>query len=244
MAEIQDPLVPGRDDVRLLLEDLACVSGTLSEIMTAWRRVMPGPPELPLSGLTRLQDATRQLTADIGTAASAGLRPDMSVAERLSALSEDIAGIRAATRTPGTSEVVDHGLWELIAAAMRRARAHLTNLMPAGGPGRLRPDGPDIPQQREVAGGLDAESGGGRQVLQQDGVAVPPGRGPGVQGVPPARRAEVCDQQGAARAQHPVDLAERVLARRLMDVVRRERAGHDVDRPVGPGQVLGHSYHE
>ena len=138
MTEIQDPLVPGRDDVRLLVEDLACVSGTLSEVMTAWRRAMPGRPELPLRGLTRLQDATRQLTADIETAASAGVRPNLSVAERLSALSEDIACIRAAACTPGTSEVVDDGLWELIAAAMRRAQAHLTNLMPRGGGRRTR----------------------------------------------------------------------------------------------------------
>jgi hypothetical protein len=43
MTEIQDSPVPGRDDIRLLLQDLACVSGTLSEIMTAWRRVMTGP---------------------------------------------------------------------------------------------------------------------------------------------------------------------------------------------------------
>jgi hypothetical protein len=41
---------------------------------------------------------------------------------------------------------------------MHRAQTHLTNHMPA----RLPPDGPDIPQQREVAAGLDPESGGGR----------------------------------------------------------------------------------
>ena len=41
MTEIQGLPVPGRHDARLLLEDLACVCGTLSEIMTTWRRAVP-----------------------------------------------------------------------------------------------------------------------------------------------------------------------------------------------------------
>ena len=40
MTQTREPLMPSRDDVQLLLWDLACVSGTLSEIMTAWRRAM------------------------------------------------------------------------------------------------------------------------------------------------------------------------------------------------------------
>ena len=35
MTEIHDRLAPRRSELQLLLEDLACVSGTLSEIMTA-----------------------------------------------------------------------------------------------------------------------------------------------------------------------------------------------------------------
>jgi len=46
MTEIHDRPVPRRDEVQLLLEDLACVSGTLSEIMTAWRRAQPHRPGL------------------------------------------------------------------------------------------------------------------------------------------------------------------------------------------------------
>ena len=73
MTEIQDLPVP-RHDAKLLLEDLACVCGTLSEIMTAWRRAMPWRPELPLSSLTTLQDTTRQLAADIAAAGHVGHR--------------------------------------------------------------------------------------------------------------------------------------------------------------------------
>ena len=132
MTEIQDQLGPRRDAVRLLLEDLACVSATLSEIMTAWRRAALGRPELPLAALTRLQDSTRRLAADIEAASGPGRRPDpaSSVAERFSALGEDIAGARATTRAPGASEVVDRGLWELVTAALHRAETHLTDLTP------------------------------------------------------------------------------------------------------------------
>jgi hypothetical protein len=59
MTEIQGPPDPCRHDARLLLEDLACVCGTLSEIMTAWRRAMAWRPELPIGSLTALQDTTR-----------------------------------------------------------------------------------------------------------------------------------------------------------------------------------------
>jgi hypothetical protein len=132
MSEIEYPLAPRRDSVRLLLEDLACISGTLSEIMTAWRRAAPGRPGLPLGALTRLQDSARRLAADIEAAAGPGRRPDpaLPVAERFSALREEIAGARAATRAPGASEAVDRGLWELVTAALHRAETHLTDLTP------------------------------------------------------------------------------------------------------------------
>ena len=107
MTEITDSPVPGRDDVRLLLEDLACVSGTLSEIMTAWRRAMPWQPELPVSTLTKLQDTTRQLAADIRASAGLGQVPDptLSIAERISALREDAARAREATGGPDQSVI-------------------------------------------------------------------------------------------------------------------------------------------
>lgn len=131
MTEIQDLPVP-RHDAKLLLEDLACVCGTLSEIMTAWRRAMPWRPELPLSILTALQDTTRQLAADIATAGRAGQRldPALSVAERFSVLKGAIADARATTCAPGTAEAGDRGLWELLSAAMQRAGTQLADLTP------------------------------------------------------------------------------------------------------------------
>jgi hypothetical protein len=128
MTEFEDPPVPRRHEVSFLLEDLACVCGTLSEIMTAWRRAMPWRPELPVSSLTALQDTARQLAADITTAGRASQRPDpaLSVAARFSALKKAIADTRATTC--GTSEVGDRGLWELLGAAMQSAETQLTDL--------------------------------------------------------------------------------------------------------------------
>jgi len=102
MTGIHDPAAPRRDELRLLLDDLACISGTLSEIMTVWRRVQPSRPELRLGRLVLLQDA---------------------------------AGIRAATTGPGCPEAGDRGLWELLAAAVRRAQARLTVLTSTAVPG-------------------------------------------------------------------------------------------------------------
>jgi hypothetical protein len=132
MTEIQPPPVSCRRDTRLLLEDLARVGGTLSEIMTAWRRATPWRPELPVGSLTALQDTTRQLAADIAAAGAAGQRPDpaLSVAARFSALKQGIADARAATRAPGTAEAGDRGLWKLISAAMRGAETQLADLAP------------------------------------------------------------------------------------------------------------------
>ena len=59
----------------------------------------------------------------------------------------------------------------------------------------VRPDGPDVAAQREVTADLDAESGGCRQVLERDGVAMTPGTSPGAEGVPP------CTAGGAAGAE-------------------------------------------
>jgi hypothetical protein len=137
VTEIHDRPAPRRDELRLLLEDLACVSGTLSEIMTVWRRVQPGRPELRLGRLVRLQAAARRLAADIEAAAGGGpaLDPALSAAGRLAAFEEDAAGIRVATTGPGCPEAGDRGLWELLAAAIRRAQARLTVLTSSAVPG-------------------------------------------------------------------------------------------------------------
>jgi hypothetical protein len=129
MTEIDDRPVPRRDEVQFLLEDLACVSGTLSEIMTAWRRAQPYRPGLQADRLVRLQDAARQLAADIQAAGIPAVHLDPSVASRLTALEEDAAAIRALTA--GSPEAGDRGLWDLTAAAVRQAQARLADLAPA-----------------------------------------------------------------------------------------------------------------
>lgn len=123
MTEIQNSS-GGRQRARLLLEDLACVDGALSEIMTAWRRARPWEPGLRFSILTTLQDTARRLAADIAADARGSLRrdPALSVMARFSALEQAIADTRG---VPGAPEVGDRGLWELLGAAMQRAEAQL-----------------------------------------------------------------------------------------------------------------------
>jgi len=131
MTEIHDRPVPRRSELQLLLEDLACVSGTLSEIMTAWRRAQPHRPGLQPGRLVRLQDAARQLAADIQAAGIPAVHLDPATASRLTALEQDAAAVRALTTGPGNLEAGDRGLWDLIAAAVRWAQARLAALGPA-----------------------------------------------------------------------------------------------------------------
>jgi hypothetical protein len=128
MTENHDRPVPRRDDLQLLLEDLACVGGTLSEIMTAWRRAQPGRPELRPGQLVRLQDDARQLAADLETAAEGGHAS--WAAGRLAALAAEAAAVRAVTGGPGCVEAGDRGLWDLLATAVRRAQARRPDLAP------------------------------------------------------------------------------------------------------------------
>lgn len=128
MTESHDQPEPRRDERQLLLGDLACVGGTLSEIMTAWRRAQPGRPALQSGQLVRLQDDARQLAADLRAAADGGWAP--CVAGQLAALAEEAAAARAVTGGPGCVEAGDRGLWDLLAAALRRAQARLADSTP------------------------------------------------------------------------------------------------------------------
>jgi hypothetical protein len=121
MTEIHGRPRPRRDDLKLLLEDLACACGTLSEIMTAWRRAQSGRPELRADRLVRLQEDARQLAADLEAAGEEDWAP--RAAGRLAALAAETAAIRAVTIGPGRIEAGDRGLWELLTAALRRAQA-------------------------------------------------------------------------------------------------------------------------
>jgi hypothetical protein len=74
----------------------------------------------------------RELAADIAAVGRADQRPDpaLSVAARFSMLRNAIADARATTCAPGTSEVGDRGLWELLSAAMQRAETQLADFTP------------------------------------------------------------------------------------------------------------------
>src|SRR5690349_957079 len=98
MTEDRDRPVPGRDDLGLLLEDLACAGGALGEIMTAWRRPRPGRPEFRPGRRVRLQGGGRRLAADLEAAAEGGWAS--WAAGRLAALAEEAAAVRAVTGGP------------------------------------------------------------------------------------------------------------------------------------------------
>ncbi len=120
------------DGARLVLDDLALICGTLSEISTAWRRAKPYLPGLPLSLPAQLQDAARQLASDIQRLAEADPpRPlPLSATGRFCALKQGIASAQAMTRGPGIPEVGDGKLWETLAAPLHRVEADLDALGP------------------------------------------------------------------------------------------------------------------
>jgi hypothetical protein len=114
-----------RDDIRLLVEDLACVSGALSEIATTWRRAWPQMAELPLALPLRLQDTVRQFEEGARSLAGPGPGQAALLSGQLSALSEDTVAARALTCGPGSAGVGDALLWESLSAALGRAAARL-----------------------------------------------------------------------------------------------------------------------
>ena len=99
MTQIRDPQMTGRDDVKLLLSDLACVSGALDEIATAWRRAGPDQPHLPLTLPVQLQSSVTQLAAavrahtDQGPAQSADPAPCQAVLVSYARADEDAAAL-------------------------------------------------------------------------------------------------------------------------------------------------------
>ena len=139
MTRTQDPLTASRGDAQLL-GDLARISGTLSEITTAWRRAKPFRPELPLILPEQLHDMARQLVAgiralgDAGHVQSAGLA--LSTAGQFSALREGITSAQAMTCGPGVPKVGDDRLWESLQAPLQRAGTQLArpapHMVPAG----------------------------------------------------------------------------------------------------------------
>lgn len=133
MTENQD-WPASRDDLQRLLSDLACISGTLSEIATVWRRARPYLPGLPALVPEQLADAARQLAAGIQSLADAGRRRPhdqaVSVAEQSSALQHGIASAQAMTCGDGVPDLGDARLWESLGGPLRRVARQITELAP------------------------------------------------------------------------------------------------------------------
>jgi hypothetical protein len=139
MTRTKDPVTASNDDAQLLW-DLARISGTLSEITTAWRRARPFRPELPLILPEQLHLMARQLAAGIRTLGDAGQVQSaelaLSAAAQFSALREGITSAQAMTCGPGVPKVGDDRLWESLRAPLQRAGTQLArpapHLVPAG----------------------------------------------------------------------------------------------------------------
>jgi hypothetical protein len=134
VTDIQDPPPGCRAGAQLLLGDLTTISGTLSEITTVWRRAKPYLPELPFNLPEQLQDAARQLAADVWALTGGGQvqPPDqaLSVTDRFCMLEQGIASASATTCGPGIPEIGDGSLWESLSAPLHRAGTQLTALRP------------------------------------------------------------------------------------------------------------------
>jgi len=126
VTKVRDPQITGCDDVKLLLSDLACVSGALDEIATVWRRARPGQPQLPLILPVQLQSSVTQLAAAVRAHTGQGPAQPAGTAclpEQLFALKQRIDAAQAITCGHGRSQVGDGGLWKSANAALARAAA-------------------------------------------------------------------------------------------------------------------------
>jgi hypothetical protein len=133
MTGNQDWPPSSRDDLQCLLSDLACITGTLSEIATVWRRARPYLPGLPALIPEQLADTARQLARDIQSPATARRRPcdqAAAVTEQSAALEQGIASAQAMTRGGDVPDLGDARLWESLRGPVRRAARQITELAP------------------------------------------------------------------------------------------------------------------
>lgn len=112
------------DETQPLIQALARVHGSLTEIGTVWRRVAPDRPGLPLALPLQLADTVHDVMAAVGT-------DPAGVPARLAGLERDLAAAAALADVPGAPAAGDAGLWEYARAALGRAQEL------AAGPTRL-----------------------------------------------------------------------------------------------------------
>jgi hypothetical protein len=128
VTQIRVPQMTDRDDVELLLSDLASVCGALDEIATMWRRARLDQPQLPVALPAQLQSFATRLAAAIradasqGPAQATGQAP--SLPEQLCALKQRIDVAQAITCGHGRLQAGDDRLWESVNAALAQAIGH------------------------------------------------------------------------------------------------------------------------
>jgi hypothetical protein len=113
------------DETQRLIQALARVHGSLTEVGTVWRRAAPDQPGLPLTLPLRLAGTVQSLMTAVGSD-PAGL------VARLTALERDLAAAAALTGVPGAPAAGDAALWEYARAALAQAQelaASLTRLL-------------------------------------------------------------------------------------------------------------------
>ena len=103
------------DETQPLIQALARVHGSLTEIATVWRRVSPDRPGLPLALPLRLAGSVHDVMAAVGT-------DPAGTPARLASLERDLAAAATLTGVPGAPAAGDVGLWECARAALAQAR--------------------------------------------------------------------------------------------------------------------------
>ena len=147
MTESSDQVASVRGEFQAMARDLGCISGTLSEIGTVWRRARPCRPDLSLGLPLQLQAAAHQLARVVDDLAwnAPSQRPDLALlmVAQMAALETKVAAARAMTCGAGVPPVGDDGLWERVGAAMRRARARVPDrYLPQGGDSAINVSNP------------------------------------------------------------------------------------------------------
>jgi hypothetical protein len=132
MTDSPDPLMSFRSDLQQLTRDLGCMSGTLKEIATVWRRAHQCRPDLPLGLPLRLENATHQLAGTVDDLTWAVPRQRSQLAflmkEQISALERDAAAAEAMTCSAGILPVGDTGLWGNFGTVMHKVRVRALSL--------------------------------------------------------------------------------------------------------------------
>lgn len=153
MADCHDQRAAVRDEVDSVVGELRCISGSLEEVATAWRRAGQFNPGFP----ARMQEAVHQLVntvhalTEVGAGQSANLAA--SAVAQLAALKSGIVSDEA--MTSGIPGVEDSRLWAVIDGALDRADKQLWSLI-----SQLRIEGLPVPEHPAAGAAGPASASG------------------------------------------------------------------------------------